>query len=75
MLGAQNADSKRQRGMMGKQRWQSMVKAYEQFRQQDRLPATYEVVYGHAWRPAELKARQRSVDGEVFVPVDLVGRQ
>ena len=74
MLGAHNADSNRQRGMMGKQRWQSMVRAYEEFRQQDRLPATYEVVYGHAWRPAELKVKQQSVDGEVFVPIDLVGR-
>ena len=74
-IGAQNADSGRQRGMMGKKRWHSMVKAYEQFRQQDRLPATYEVVYGHAWRPAMLKEKQYSVDGEVFVPVDLVGRK
>ena len=75
MLGAQNAASSRQRGMTGKNRWQAMVNAYEKFRQQGRLPASYEVVYGHAWRPARLKARQQSVDGEFHVPVDLIGRR
>jgi malonyl-CoA O-methyltransferase len=29
-----------------------MQAAYEQFRQDGRLPATYEVVFGHAWAPA-----------------------
>jgi len=72
MLGAQNAVSSRQRGMMGKKRWQVMVDAYEQFRQEDRLPASYEVVYGHAWRPQVL--RQKRVNDEVHVPVDLVRR-
>lgn len=72
MLGAQNAVSSRQRGMTGKKRWQTMVDAYEQFRQEDRLPASYEVVYGHAWRPQVL--RQKQVNDEVYVPVDLVRR-
>ncbi len=69
-LGAHNAASGRQRGMTGKRRWQAMEKAYEQFRVDGRLPATYEVVYGHAWRPKQLK--QIMVNGEVHVPVDLI---
>jgi malonyl-CoA O-methyltransferase len=69
-LGANNAASGRQRGMTGKQRWQAMEKAYNTFRVDDRLPATYEVVYGHAWRPRVLK--QIAVNGEVHVPVDLL---
>ena len=69
-LGAHNAASARQRGMTGKQRWKDMEAAYEQFRVEDRLPATYEVVYGHAWRPKQLK--QVAVNGEVHIPVDLV---
>ena len=27
------------------------ISHYETFRSNDKLPATYEVVYGHAWRP------------------------
>jgi malonyl-CoA O-methyltransferase len=69
-LGAHNAASNRPRGMTGRQRWQSMESAYEQFRADGRLPATYEVVYGHAWRPKQLK--QVAVGGEVHVPIDLV---
>lgn len=74
-LGAQNATSTRQRGMTGKQRWAAMAKAYESFRLTDgRLPATYEVVYGHAWRPHQLP--QVTVEkGEYHVPVDTIGRQ
>ena len=69
-LGAHNAASDRPRGMTGKQRWQAMETAYEQFRDDGRLPATYEIVYGHAWRPRQLK--QVTVNGEVHVPIDLL---
>jgi malonyl-CoA O-methyltransferase len=34
---------------MGKSAWRQMAINYEIFRQDDRLPASYEVVYGHAW--------------------------
>jgi len=72
-LGAHNASINRQRGMTGKKRWLAMVEAYEQFRKDGYLPASYEVVYGHAWRPARLK--QQLVNGEVHVPVDLLGHR
>jgi malonyl-CoA O-methyltransferase len=48
-LGAHNMASDRHHGLTGKARLQRMAAAYEQFRQQGVLPATYEVVYGHAW--------------------------
>jgi malonyl-CoA O-methyltransferase len=28
-----------------------MLDALERFRREGRLPATFEVVYGHAWKP------------------------
>jgi malonyl-CoA O-methyltransferase len=28
-----------------------MLEALEAFRREGRLPATFEVVYGHAWKP------------------------
>lgn len=48
-IGAHNAASNRARGMMGKSAWHRLELAYEAFRSEGRLPATYEVIYGHAW--------------------------
>jgi malonyl-CoA O-methyltransferase len=50
-IGAHNATAGRPRGLMGKARWQRMAQAYERLRREGRLPATFEVVYGHAWKP------------------------
>lgn len=51
-IGANNATAGRARGLTGKQRWQAFYQAYDQFKQADgRYPATYEVIYGHAWAP------------------------
>ncbi|WP_428605459.1 malonyl-ACP O-methyltransferase BioC [Sedimenticola sp.] len=51
ILGAHNVNSDRQRGLTGKGRLQAMQEAYETFRRDRKLPASYEVVYGHAWAP------------------------
>ncbi len=51
-IGAANAMRERQRGLTGKARLQAVESAYEAFRTPEGvLPATYEVVYGHAWAP------------------------
>jgi len=62
-LGAHNASSNQSRGLTSRQQLQKLQKAYESFRQKGVLPASYEVVYGHAWK-AEKK---QSVAGEVKV--------
>ena len=61
-IGAHNVLPGRETGLMGKTRWQKLQTAYEKFRVDERLPATYEVVYGHAWKPAF--ANRKTVDGE-----------
>lgn len=61
-IGAHNLLPGRARGLMGKSRWQQLQAAYEKFRTDGRLPATYEVVYGHAWKP--LVSARKTVDGE-----------
>lgn len=48
-IGAHNAATDRARGMMGKSAWRKLEHSYELFRKEGRLPATYEVIYGHAW--------------------------
>lgn len=71
VIGASNAVQTRPRGLTGRTRLQAMQQAYEQFRDAEgRLPATYEVIYGHAWG-----AQQRRSGSEVQVPVDVLRRR
>ncbi|WP_215780157.1 malonyl-ACP O-methyltransferase BioC [Paludibacterium sp. B53371] len=56
-IGAHNATAGRGRGLMGKQAWRQVEARYETLRRDGRLPATYEVVYGHAWRGQDKPSR------------------
>ena len=68
IIGAGNASSGRQRGLVGRERIARVCAAYERFRGADgRLPVSYEVVHGHAWG-----ATQRRVDGETRVSLDVL---
>ena len=48
-IGAHNAATTRRRGLLGKSAWSRLEQAYETQRLEGRLPATFEVIYGHAW--------------------------
>jgi malonyl-CoA O-methyltransferase len=48
-IGAHNAAASRRRGLLGKAAWRRLEQAYETQRLEGRLPATFEVIYGHAW--------------------------
>ena len=50
-IGAHNVTAGRPRGLTGRHRFGRMAEAYETFRRDGVLPASYEVVYGHAWSP------------------------
>jgi len=63
-IGATNADAKRQRTLTGKAHLKSVVDAYEAFRSDGVLPATYEVVYAQAFAPAPGQPR-RTPGGEI----------
>lgn len=70
-LGAHNVTTGRARGLTGRRRLDAMRVAYERFREDGRLPATYEVVYGHAWAPA-----QRPIgEGVTAVPISAITRR
>jgi malonyl-CoA O-methyltransferase len=61
-IGASNSNSERARGMFGRRSLAAVQAAYEPERRSDgTLPATYEVVYGHAW----------AVDGRRRQPQDV----
>lgn len=51
-IGAHNAADGRSRGLQGRGFLKQMTEHYERFRKNGKLPATFEVVYGHAWKPA-----------------------
>jgi malonyl-CoA O-methyltransferase len=57
----------RRRSLTGRGAWQRMLAAYERERRDGRLPATVEVVYGHAWKA---EARMRP-DGSQVVKVQM----
>jgi malonyl-CoA O-methyltransferase len=61
-LGAHNANQGRGRGLLGKSAWQRLQQQYEALRRDGKLPATYEVVYGHAW-----KGEKKPAPGEAQV--------
>jgi malonyl-CoA O-methyltransferase len=63
-IGATNADTKRQRTLTGKAHLRRVVDAYEAFRVDGVLPATYEVVYAQAFAPEPGQPR-RTPGGEV----------
>jgi malonyl-CoA O-methyltransferase len=50
-LGARNAAHARTRGLTSPRRLQAMIRAYEQARTPQGLPASYEVLYGAAFAP------------------------
>jgi malonyl-CoA O-methyltransferase len=70
-IGAHNVTAGRPRGLMGRQGWQRMLAALEATRRDGRLPASFEVVYGHAW-----KAEPRVTDdGSAIIRVEPRSRQ
>ncbi len=70
--GSRNSTMGRPRNLMGRRKFAALAAAYEAFRSDGRLPATYEVVYGHAWTPAT--PRRGSQDG-TFVSLEDIKQQ
>jgi len=61
-IGAHNATAGRALGMMGKTKWARIVQNYETLRREGKLPATFEIIYGHAWKvPLKKTADGRSI--------------
>jgi malonyl-CoA O-methyltransferase len=63
--GAHNAAAGRAAGLTGPRKFAAMQESYERFRRDGRLPATYEVVFAHAWAPDTPPAAMRGDDTSV----------
>ncbi|MGL6224917.1 MAG: malonyl-ACP O-methyltransferase BioC [Steroidobacteraceae bacterium] len=74
-IGAHNVTAGRSRGLTGKATLARMLTAYEGFRRDGKLPATYEVVFAQAWcptRPLRTKGQPRT---ETVVPISQIRRR
>ncbi len=67
----QDAAQRATRGLMGKAAWRRLTENYERFRREGRLPATYEVVYGHAWAGS----KDRLEDGRQIIQFQMSSRK
>jgi malonyl-CoA O-methyltransferase len=67
-IGARNAAHERSTGLTGRGALRILENAYEPFRRDGVLPATYEVVYGQAW--GRLDEPRAAPAGEIRIPVD-----
>ena len=65
-IGATNATRGRPRGLMGTGRWERVQRALSALERDGRIPATFEVVYGHAWKGEP----RRSAEGHAIVRVE-----
>ena len=66
-MGAHNVTLGRNHSLTGKQKLQCMLAAYEQFRTPDgQLPASYEVIYGHAWG-TDAPPQQQQGNSEIHI--------
>ena len=71
LIGAHTVLDNRRAGLMGKGAWGLLKEQYERFSQDGRLPATYEVIYGHAWAGT----KDRLEDGRQVIQLQTRKRQ
>jgi len=72
-IGAHNVTAGRPRSLAGRARLQHMQQAYERFRRDGQLPATYEIVYGACWGAAGRRSAPATV-GVVHIAPGSIGR-
>lgn len=61
--GANNAATTRPRGLTGRRGWLNARKQLDTLRQEGRIPATIELVFGHAWKAAP----KQTEDGRAII--------
>jgi malonyl-CoA O-methyltransferase len=74
-IGAHNATAGRARGLTGKATLARMLAAYEGFRREGKLPATYEVVFAQAWCPTGPVRTKGQPRAETVIPISQIRRR
>jgi malonyl-CoA O-methyltransferase len=71
-IGANTIMHKKNKGLMTPAKLQKVIEAYEVFRIDNLIPASFEVVFGHAWN---VKAHdKKSKSSEFSIPLSDIGR-
>ena len=70
-IGATNQQRARRRELTARRTLEALAAAYEPFRREGHLPATYEVVYAHGW----VRPDQRPQDGTTVFPLNRLRRR
>ena len=75
-IGAQNVNKGRRHTLTAKERLKRMIAEYEKLRRDGKLPASYEVIYGHAWRRSS-GPRKKSMKAQAsfVVPVSSISKR
>ncbi len=74
-IGAGNATIGRARGLTTRARLVAATNAYEAYRSDGLLPASYEVIFGQAWAPGATAPQRSQRRGEFTVAPDSIGRR
>ena len=74
-IGATNASGQRQKGLMGKDKWRAFLAAYQQQAMSDgRIPATFEIVYAHAFIAEAKQSLERGLPQTASIPISAIKR-
>ena len=73
-IGAHNVTAGRPRALTGRARFARMQQAYEAFRRDGGLPATYEIIYGASWGAAGRSAAP-AISGEARIAPGSIRRR
>ena len=65
--GQTNAALDRRRGLMGRAAWNAMLAAYARRESDGRIEATFEIVYGHAWKVGQRSRQSDSPGGATAI--------
>jgi len=75
-IGAHNALASRRQALTGKDQFARFEQAYESFRDSaGRLPASHEVIFGHAWIPEHSGTSIQPANGQFAVPLTAIRRR
>lgn len=74
MIGATNAHLSSNKGLTGRNRFDRFQTAYASMFNDDRISATYEIVYGHAWVP-DKKIQVTDDKQAITIPITPIGGQ
>ena len=62
-----NKQKRSEQGLVTPAKLKRVIEGYEKFRLNNLLPATYEVVYGHAWKTAQRKTKISQTEFSVSI--------